>query len=218
MEPTPALPWRPQPKRALVVLVRHGQTSWNATHRFLGCTDIGLDDVGHAQAEHLGRLARGTLPRVISSPLSRAKQTAGYLHREPVEVVDALAELRQGELEGLTAPEAIGRFPDFFAAWAEDPGATPVPGGESLGSLRQRAWDAVEQIGTSTAPGEVVAVVTHQMVIASVLSTVAGTDLRHWRRHTVPNTSVSVIAWDGASWSEVERRWRPPGWDAVNVR
>lgn len=198
--------------RLVVALVRHGRTSWNQERRFLGLTDIGLDDVGQAQAQALAvRFGRPSpFTAVYSSPLSRALHTAAWLvdpkGGDPAEavararVVPELRELAQGELEGLFAPEAIARFPDFFAAWVQDPTHARAPGGESLGECRDRGLLALEAIRKRHGPGELVAAVSHQMVISSVRCTVAGCGLREWRSYTVDNTGVSGLAWDGRAW------------------
>jgi len=59
------------------VLWRHGQTTWNAEHRYQGQADIPLDDTGMAQAEQAARRLATLRPDALfSSDLSRAQQTA----------------------------------------------------------------------------------------------------------------------------------------------
>jgi broad specificity phosphatase PhoE len=188
-------------------LVRHGRTAHNAERRFLGRTDPPLDDVGHRQARALAALMP-TPTALWSSPLARARQTAAYLG-EPTVHPD-LAELDQGELEGLTGPEALARFPEFFAQWAADPAHAPVPGGETLASCQARALAALGAIARRHQPGDVVAIVAHQMVIASATAALAGAPLSRWRSFTVDHVSVTALAHHGGRLRSIAPAWVPP--------
>lgn len=190
-----------------LVLLRHGRTRWNAERRFLGTTDIALDEVGVAGARALGLALQGAFDQVYASPLSRAAQTAAHLHPEPVPVPE-LRELHQGHLEGLHGAAAIARYPAFFAAWARDPTRARVPGGESLGECRDRALQAVEAIADRHAPGEVVALVTHQMVIAAITCSILDEPLTGWRRHGVRNLAASVLRRTTPGWRVLVEDWR----------
>jgi broad specificity phosphatase PhoE len=171
-----------------VALIRHGQTSWNAQGRFLGHTDIGLNEEGQTQAMRLAEKLPA-LSAVYSSPLARALQTARAITEEPIKVPD-LMELNQGELEGMLAADAIAAFPSFFRQWAIDPSNVVVPGGERLVDCLGRSLAALGRISHGHVQGERVGVVTHQLVIASVICTIEGRPLRDWRKFTVGNTAV----------------------------
>lgn len=205
-------PWREAVARGAVVvaLVRHGRTRWNHERRFLGLTDLPLDLHGEHEARALARAVGRPFARVYSSPLARALQTARALHPEP-SLVDELRELSHGELEGLRATEAMKRYPDFFARWAEDPCHTTVPGGESLGACRDRALAALTRLVSQHRPGEVLAVVSHQLVIAGLTCTFAGEDLRCWRDHGIGNARMSIASWLDGGWELVARNWGPDG-------
>lgn len=195
-----ARPWDQARRDAQVValLVRHGQTEWNASRRFLGQTDIALDEVGRAQArraaDRLSSPPARPFAAVYSSPLSRALETARAFHPDPI-VVPGLAELNQGELEGLEAPAAFEQYPDFFQAWMQDPGSARVPGGEALSELRDRALHALSQIVAAHAPGEVIGVYSHQMVISSLTCVARGWPLSRWRECRVGNAHATALAW-----------------------
>lgn len=181
-----------------LVLVRHGRTAWNAERRFLGCTDLPLDDVGLAEAATLpARPGLLPLTAVYASPLQRALQTARALDPAP-RVHPDLREMHQGELEGLHGEEAIARFLPFFERWVEDPTGVVPPGGEALDAVQARAWAAVCAIAAAHVPGDRVALVTHQMVIAAVCTAAAGAPLRDWRGYGVPNVGTrTLVAHDG---------------------
>lgn len=190
-----------------VVLVRHGRTQWNAERRFLGRTDIPLDAVGQAQAYALA-LSMPAFTHVYSSPLSRALETARALHPEPV-AIHGLEELSQGHLEGLHREEAVARHPEFFAQWLQDPVAARVPGGETLQEVADRALRALQGVVRRHKGGEVIAVVTHQMVIATLLCGISDTPLSLWRTRAVDNASLTILAWDGSHLRVERHNWVP---------
>lgn len=191
----------------VVALVRHGQTAWNASRRFLGRTDVPLDAIGHAQARALAAAWPHPFDRVVSSPLSRASGTAGYLAAQH-DRIDDLQELHQGELEGLHGEEALRRYADFFARWQADPTGLVVPGGESLDQCQERGMAAVEGLLAEAAPGELVGAFTHQMVIATVACRLAGEPLTAWRDHRVGNTMATLLARErDGSITLVRERW-----------
>ncbi len=178
-------------------LVRHGQTQWNAERRFLGVTDLPLDDLGFAQADALGThpdLAK--VDAVYVSPLQRAQQTAATLGR-PMQVVPDLREMAQGVLEGLDGPTAFTAHADFFRAWATDPTGCVPPGGESLDATRDRALAALLGLAQCHANGDHIVVVTHQMVIASVCATLAGDPLSNFRAWSVGHTGWRTLTYEG---------------------
>lgn len=181
-----------------VHLVRHAQTAWNAQGRFLGATDLPLDEVGHAQA---AALAASWQPRpeiIVCSPLLRARQTAAALG--PFEVDDDLRELDQGALEGRTVADAMASYPAFFAAWAADPGAVDVPGGEGLAAAQARAVAAILR-AVDRWPGRSIIVVSHQLVLAAAQAAFAAAPLRGWRRFSLAHAGRVTVARTPGGWS-----------------
>ena len=74
---------------AEVVLIRHGETEWSASHRHTSYTDLDLTAAGVRQAAALGgRLAGRTFAAVLSSPRRRAMRTAGIAGLAVTEVDD----------------------------------------------------------------------------------------------------------------------------------
>ena len=102
-----------------VVLWRHGQTIWNAEHRYQGHTDIPLDETGLAQAQRAARLLAALGPHaIIASDLSRAAETAqalGELTGVPVRHDQRLRERSGGAWEGLTNDDIREKYPDQWA-------------------------------------------------------------------------------------------------------
>src|SRR4029078_6301282 len=98
--------WLAYSVMATLLLVRHGETDWNAPGRLQGHTDRPLNDYGRRQARELAdRLGDDGIAAIYASDLSRAKETAEIVGARlglPV-VIDAdLRERNWGSWEGLT--------------------------------------------------------------------------------------------------------------------
>jgi probable phosphoglycerate mutase len=91
------------------MLVRHGETDWNAEGRLQGQTDRPLSDFGRRQARQLAEeLAGDQVEAIYSSDLSRARETAKIVAERlglPVVLDPDLREKNWGTWEGLTAVE-----------------------------------------------------------------------------------------------------------------
>lgn len=174
-----------------LLLIRHGQTAWNAERRFLGRTDLALDDVGRAQAARLGARLAGQVDRVWSSPLLRARETAGVVGVPSID--DDLTEMDMGELEGLLGHEVEARFPGLMTAWRDHPEAIVTPGGETLAAVEARGLAAITRIAATVRPGERVAVVTHQLLLATAICRLQGVSRAEYRRFMHRNTGITTL-------------------------
>jgi uncharacterized phosphatase len=153
----------------LFYLVRHGETDWNLSRRIQGSTDIPLNATGRAQAEATGKLlARRQWDAIISSPLSRAVETAEIIAAQvgiPLSrTVDAIVERNYGAAEGLTADEVEGRYPRGI----------DVPDRESREEVVGRVLPALLGLAEDF-PSKALIVVSHGGVIRSVLNAVEAT-------------------------------------------
>jgi broad specificity phosphatase PhoE len=132
-----------------LLLVRHGETDWNAERRWQGHADVSLNQRGREQAEQLAaQLAEEAVDAVYSSDLCRARETAEILGARlgTAVVLDPdLREIDVGSREGLTWPET-----QALTEWDGEP--TEAHADRVLGALRRIA----EQH-----PGARVLVVTH---------------------------------------------------------
>ena len=182
-----------------LILVRHGRTSANRLRLFVGRMDVGLDPEGIEQATALGRrLVDLPLQGLYASPLSRAVETARVLG-DPVHVPQ-LMEFDQGDWEGRPGVEVMAEFPDFFAAWAKDPSGLRVPGGETLAECQSRSVAALEALLQAHEPGSPVLVVSHQMVIHTVVLNALGLPLRLLRKLRQGNTAINLLGLRGGDW------------------
>jgi len=125
----------PDPLVTRLVLARHGETEWSAAKRHTGRTDVPLTDAGRDQARRLGTaLAGRSFRRVLSSPLSRASETAGLAgFGDRVELDSDLQEWDYGVYEGRRTVD-IAKDEPGWTVWTR-----PIRGGESLVELGARA-------------------------------------------------------------------------------
>jgi probable phosphoglycerate mutase len=148
-----------------LVLVRHGQTAWNLEGRAQGHTDVGLDEVGHAQAATLAPYIAAMAPTGLwSSDLTRARQTAAALASATGLEVRSDRRLREfdaGERSGLTIEEFAERFPEAHAAWREGHITGHLPGAETVAQVTGRMVPALREIWDATPAGETSVVVAH---------------------------------------------------------
>jgi len=151
-----------------LILIRHGETTWNRATRIQGHTDIPLSELGLAQAERLAQaLADEPLAAIYSSDLSRARQTAETLarvHGLPVQLDMALRERAFGRFEGLSWDEITKGYPEDAARWRSRDPDFAVGGGESLHIFSARCLDAARR-AASAHPGQSIAVVAHGGVL-----------------------------------------------------
>jgi broad specificity phosphatase PhoE len=140
-----------------ILLVRHGQSEWNASGRWQGQADPPLTDLGRAQAIEAAR-ALGAVDAIWASDLARAADTAVIIAEAlgvgPVVLDPDLRERDAGEWSGLTRDEINERYPGYLQDGARPPGWEPDP------ALLARALRVVARIGAHVPGGDVVTI-TH---------------------------------------------------------
>ena len=128
-----------------VYFTRHGQTIWNVENKICGATDIALTELGHQQAEELGRkiLAEGIqIDEILASPLVRAAETARHVSEVtgiPMRIEERLREQNFGRYEstprnGEEFARAKGNFINSF------------DGGETMLHLAQRIYNLLDDV------------------------------------------------------------------------
>ncbi|HEX8786123.1 MAG TPA: histidine phosphatase family protein [Telluria sp.] len=198
-----------------IILIRHGETAWNAERRLQGHLDIPLNGEGERQAALLaGALAPESIDLIVSSDLARARQTAQAVAGRRgmfVQSDPALRERAYGGFEGLLYSEIEARFPGDFAAWqARDVDASLPTGkhqGESFRDFFARATGAILAWGEAH-PGKTIALVAHGGVLECAYRLALGLPLETPRDFTVFNASINRFTiLDGKlslrSWGEV---------------
>ena len=195
-EPRP----EPTPERQLFV-VRHGETTWAASGRHTGRTDIPLTDAGRAQARAIGaRLAGRRFALVLTSPLSRAAETAA-LAGFPEAVRDAdLQEWDYGALEGRTSADIREAFPDW-TIWRG-----PWPAGESIDDVAARADRVIERCRAPEVDGDAL-VFAHGHLLRMLAARWLGLPPTGGSLFALSTATLGVLGWDKGepvleSWNE----------------
>jgi broad specificity phosphatase PhoE len=179
----------------VLILVRHGESTGNADGLLLGRMDAPLTERGLAQAGTLGPSVIGAT-RLISSPLSRARDTAEALGTGlPVEIDDRWVEVDYGEFDG----RPLGSVPaEVWTRWRSDPDYRP-PGGETLTEAGARVRSACEELfavdGEGARGSGPVVVVSHVSPIKAATCWALGLgDGGAWRLY-LATASVTRLAW-----------------------
>jgi broad specificity phosphatase PhoE len=182
-----------------ILLIRHGQTDWNAEGRYQGFVDVPLNATGIAQAQALAaHLSDRPIRAVYSSDLQRAHATAAAIAaRFGLSVQDdpRWRELHLGVFQGLTTSEITAKYPREMQQMRDDYMDYVVPQGESRRAMQERVYAAYREIAVNEIAPEI-AVVAHGGPIRVLLLKLFGDEILH---RSVQNTSVSIIETDGES-------------------
>jgi broad specificity phosphatase PhoE len=173
-----------------LILVRHGESAWNAEGRLQGDADIELSEHGRRQARGLASLVRELSPtEAVTSDLGRARETADLLGHPGAVVDPAWREANLGEWTGLLVADLIRDDGDGYQAWRS--GHSTAPGGEAWDELRARVTAALE--GLTRRDGRYL-VVTHGGPIRAACAALIG--LEPMKIVPVSPASVTILDLD----------------------
>ncbi|MFF9064752.1 bifunctional RNase H/acid phosphatase [Streptomyces sp. NPDC014891] len=186
---------------ATFVLLRHGETALTPEKRFSGSggTDPELSAAGLRQAEAVAEAlaARGTIQDIVSSPLTRCRQTAAAVAARlglDVRVEQGLRETDFGAWEGLTFGEVRERHPEDLDAWLASPKAAPTGGGESFATVARRVAATRDRLAAAHA-GRTVLLVTHVTPIKTLVRLALGAPPESLFRMELSAASISAVAY-----------------------
>ncbi|QEC46887.1 histidine phosphatase family protein [Baekduia soli] len=172
-----------------IALARHGETPYNAEHRFQGHLPVPLTERGREQAHELARAAAtrdwGAL---YCSPLARARETADIvaaaIGHHPME--DArFAETDCGDWTDRFFADVQAAEPELFAAYQRADPAFAFPGGESFAAQQLRVLEGIDAVRQGPLPA---LVVCHRGSIRLALAALHADDAQ--RTAEVPNASL----------------------------
>jgi probable phosphoglycerate mutase len=174
-----------------LILVRHGETAWNAARRLQGQTDVALSDHGRAQARALAPLIAALGPDLaLTSDLGRAVETSALLGRADATPCAALRERNLGAWEGC----AIAALPEpEVEAWRA--GRLTPPDGETWDAFRGRIDAALRRAVADCA--RVALATCHGGVVRAAIDALVGIEAALLQ--PVGPGSVSIVDLDGAT-------------------
>ena len=184
-----------------ILLLRHVESEANRAGLGLGRSDSPPTELGLRQLQRtVEALAGESVARVLTSPLQRASRLADAIaaaHGVAAERAEALIEMDVGQLEGLEWPLARERYGDFLRSWrTSESAALPMPGGESLADVQERAWPLLDAL-LSEAGDQTTVVVSHNFVVKMLLVRALAMPIGEWRRIDVGLASISVLRGGG---------------------
>ncbi len=185
-----------EPRR--LVLLRHGQTSWNKVRRVQGQLDATLDETGHRQAADVAPVIAALGPVALwSSDSERARETVAYVAKETGLEPTYDARLREYYLagrEGITHDEYAAAAPEEYAEFRL--GNFDVSGGETAAEVSGRMVESLLEALASIEPGELVVAVSHGAAIRDAVPALLG-----W-----PVTERAALhGLDNCAWVELEQ-------------
>ena len=160
-----------------LLIIRHGESIWNAEGRWQGWANIPLSATGEAQARAAGERLAGLAPlrfgALYASDLTRAHHTAGiiitYVECAAVTQVPGLRERHVGEFQGVHGGEVAERWPHLAEAWSRGVPFDP-PGGEVAADFEGRILAALDELLTGADDGATLLAVSHGGVIRALES------------------------------------------------
>ncbi len=179
------------------LLVRHGESTYNAEGRIQGQQDAPLSGRGWQQADRIGvRLRTYQFDACYASDLSRAADTARAIMRHhpdvPFAFTTLLREIKFGIFEGRIMPEIEEMYPEEYAQWMEDRRHFVPPGAESADDLAERAGRALRWLRERKHEGTVL-VVAHGAILNAFLGQFLQLSGEGRYRFHFDNTALAVV-------------------------
>ncbi|BDZ44352.1 histidine phosphatase family protein [Naasia aerilata] len=195
------------PQDPRVVLVRHGETEWSRTGQHTGRTDIPLDQAGEYKAQLVGEVLSGfQFGLVLTSPLSRARETARLAGFPDAETDDDLQEWDYGAYEGLTSKEIVEQRGQSWTIWGSG-----VPGGESNEDVYRRARAVCDRVQAPLDAGERVLLFSHGHFLRALAAVWLGLEVKDGALLALDTAAISVLGFEHGrrvivSWNRVPGR------------
>jgi probable phosphoglycerate mutase len=184
-----------------IYLVRHGETEWSLSGQHTGRTDIPLTNVGRAQARAIGRRLTGhRFALVLTSPRSRAAETArlaGFTEARPDNL---LGEWDYGAFEGRTTADIQRDIPDW-SIWTG-----PWHGGETVRQVSARADRVIARCLDPEVDGDAL-LFSHGHFLRVLAARWVGLSGRHGAHLALATATLGVLGWERTnhvveSWNE----------------
>jgi glucosyl-3-phosphoglycerate phosphatase len=208
-----------------LVMLRHGQSEWNAGNRMQGQLDPQLSELGRDQAVAAAEVLAKRHPLlIVTSDLRRAYDTAVVLTERTgsaLVVDERLRETHLGDWQGMTHTEVDAAAPGARVAWRNDATWAP-PGGESRVDVARRSLPLIAELvdsqpdwGTDE-PDRPVLLVAHGGLIAALTARLLGLAVDSWPvLGGLGNASWSQLSGHSAADARLDEiQWRLDVWNA----
>lgn len=179
-----------------VVLVRHGQSTWNKEGRIQGSSDFSrLTHKGEMEAQNARQmLLKDTFDVCFHSPLARSQRTAEIIwDSRKLEMIPEhdLREIDLYSFQGLLKHEGKERFGEAYRQWQKDAVNFTIDGHYPVRELWARAKNCWAKILSHN--GQSILVVAHNAVNQALVATAIGLGPEYFRRLLQSNCGVSVL-------------------------
>lgn len=185
------------------IVVRHGETAWNAAGIIQGHLDSPLNEEGLAQAILLGeRLARERFDAVYCSDQGRVLQTIQpFVDRTGLQPnrTERLRERNLGVFQGLDSQQCQQRYPQDYARFHGRDPEHVVPQGESIRQVYARVSAMFDELAARHA-GQLLLVVTHGGILDALYRLVTGMALDRRRDFPIYNASLNIVCQRKGTW------------------
>jgi alpha-ribazole phosphatase len=179
-----------------LLLVRHGQSEYNAAGRFAGFVDIALTEAGGLQVAKLrDRLAAEKIDAVYASDLQRARRTAEIVIEGrplPITPCPELREISYGDVEGMPFAEIKSRFPELAKQLGTSELGLAFPGGETFTEFVTRVETFKDRL-TKHGAADTVLIVAHGGPLRALLCSLLGISQNSWWQLSIDNASLSIV-------------------------
>ncbi len=180
-----------------IYLVRHGATQANKENRFAGRTDEQLHPDGMEQVRQVGvRLQDKNIGGIFCGPLMRTVQSAEILSEMlhiPFAKIEGFNEINIPHWDGLTKDEIRQQHGDEYPTWLTAPHAFRLPGCETIQQVQERAVAAIKSLAEGH-PGESLLVVSHLIVLRSLILFFRHMAIRDFRSIRIDNGSILCLS------------------------
>ncbi len=190
-----------------IYLIRHGMIDTGNEKRYLGITDLPLNQAGIKQAVFLKNYFKNTpIDYVFTSPLKRCLQTAdilcGGIHHDFTAVKEFM-EINLGLWENIPMETIKRDFPDAYEERGKNLLTFKPPEGESFGQLAERVLPAFDCIAKHYSGN--IMIIGHAGVNRTILSKIQGNSIQDFFQIQQPFGCVYELIWNDDSKWHVKR-------------
>lgn len=179
-----------------IYMVRHGATYANLEDRFAGHGPYPLHPDGENQmAQVADRLKKKSIQAVFSGTLNRTIASAGIIARTvgcPTFREAGLDDMRIRHWDGKTKQEITRRYGSQYPTWKKTPHLLQVAGCETLHDVQQRAAACLHSIA-ALSPGRAIVVVSHLIILRTLVLYCRGDGLELFRSVTIKNGAIIAV-------------------------